>query len=142
MYQCTSNFEKEIKTISFRITWKRIIHLGINLTREVQCLYIDYIVEKKFKRLNKLKKISSTGIRRLILLRKQYFQNLSTDSIWSLSKYQCPFFAESPLIIKFIRGWKGSRIAKSCKRTKLEDSHSQFQNLLQICSNKRAWQLH
>ena len=49
------------------------------------------------------------------------------------------FFAESPLIIKFIWEWKGSRIAKSCIRTKLEDSHSQFQNLLQIYSNKTSW---
>lgn len=140
MYLCTSNFEKEIKkTIPFRITWKRIIHLGINLTREIQYLYIEYIVERHFKRPPPTKKNLIYMDQKIDLVKIAIFSKFICRFNMILIKIPMSFFAESPLIIKFIWEWKGSRISKSCTRTKLEDSHSQFQNLLQICSNKRAW---
>ena len=57
--------KKEIKKIPFTVASKIIKYLGINLTKEVKDLYIEYYKTKEIRDLNKWKDILCLWIRRL-----------------------------------------------------------------------------
>lgn len=94
--------------------------IKINLTKTSYNYTLEttkYYLKKKMKEdLNKGKGIPCVRLEDLISLIWQYSLNWSTDSTWSLSRFQLPFFffAEiDKLILKFIRKFKRLRLAET-----------------------------
>ena len=82
------------KTISFTIAPKRMQYLGINLPKRQKICSLKTIRPgwKKLKMMQTDGKIHHVlGLEELILFKWLYYPRQSTNSVQSLSKYQCHF---------------------------------------------------
>ena len=83
------------RIILFTIASKTVQYQGINLTKEMKDLYNENYKTSLKKRTeedtNKWKDFCVHVLEELILLKCPYYQNLSIDSVQSLSKFQWCF---------------------------------------------------
>ena len=93
LYTNNENSEREIKeTLPFTIATKRIKYLGINLPKEAKDVYSENykILMKEIKDdINRWRNIPCSWIGRINIVKMTILPKQSTDSMQSLSNYQC-----------------------------------------------------